>query len=301
MILRLSLFFLSILTFHSAHAQARMDYTGYHETMLMIEQWIANEEFDQAIVGYQTLIKTYGRLLARDAFNACQVAATLGHPKTDSLYYYCALAGVPEAVLKHNTKTAQARVADIDHFDALYKAGHAKYLARIDVNLRNEFIDRFNKEQQAKGQPGYKDVVTDNFNRIRQLALQGKFPGEQTIGVDNNLENSYVTSTLLHYPYSYKLLEKEIDAGIRRGEIQPLSALYLYGFNQTRTSVLYDRTIPNEDAYFNLSYNLPFGKFDSNTAAVDANRAVKWVSSLKVHSDIARVAKQYRIDYKLGY
>ena len=290
-----------MLTFCSVHAQTRMDHTSYHETMLMIEQWIANEEFDQAIVGYQTLIKIYGRLLARDAFNACQIAALLGHPKMDSLYYYCALAGVPEAVLKHNTKTATVRITDVDHFDALYKAGNAKYLERIDINLRNEFIGRFNREQQAKGQPGSKDIVTDNFNRIRQLALQGKFPGEQTIGVDNNLETNYVMATLLHYPYSYKLLEREIEAGIRHGEIQPLSALYLYGFNQTRTSVLYDHTIPNEDAYFNLSYNLPFGKFDSNTAAVDANRAKKWVSSLTVHSAIERVAKQYHIDYKLGY
>lgn len=301
MVLRLLLLFLSILTFRSVHAQGRMDYTSYHETMIPVEQWIANEEFDQAIVGYQTLIKIYGRLLARDAFNACQIAAALGHPKTDSLYYYCALAGVPEAVLKHNPKTATARMDDIDHYDALYKSGNAKYLARIDVNLRNEFIDRFNREQQAKGQPSYKDIVTDNFNRIRQLALQGKFPGEQTIGVDNNLEVSYVMATLLHYPYSYKLLEREIETGIRHGEIQPLSALYLYGFNQTRTSVLYDRTVPNEDDYFNLSYNLPFGKFDSNTEAVDANRAKKWVPSLKVHSDIERVAKQYHIDYKLGY
>jgi hypothetical protein len=294
--------FIALICFSStSRAQSAKDYTEYHQTMLLVEQWIAEEDFDQAIIGYKALIREYGRLLARDAFNACQIAALLKHPYTDSMYYYSALAGVPEALAKHNIHIAKARMQEIDHFDALYKAGNTQYLSRIDVNLRKEFIERYNREQQMKSDPDYKDVVTANFNRIQQLAAQGKYPGEQTIGVDNNLENTYVTATLLHYPYSYKWLEREIEAGIRRGEIQPLGALYVYGFNQTRSSVLYDQKVPHEDAYFNLTYNLPFGKYDSNAETVNANRAKKMVSSLKVHSDIDRVAKQYRIDYKLGY
>jgi hypothetical protein len=269
--------------------------------MLLIEQWVADAEFDQALVGYEALIADYGRLLARDAFNACQIAALRNHPKTDSFYFYCALAGVPEALLKQNVNTGKVRMRNSAHYDALYRMGNTAYTARIDTALRREFISRFNQEQQSKGKPEYKDIVTQNFNRIRDLAVQGKFPGEQTIGVDNNLENGYVTPTLLHYPYSYKLLERYIEAGIRRGEIQPLGALYVYGFNQTRTSVLYDQNIPHEDAYFSLTYNLPFGKYDSNTETVNANRAKKMVASLKVHNDIERVMRQYHIDYKLGY
>jgi hypothetical protein len=298
---RILFLLITLLVTSAAKAQSAKDYTGYHQTMLLVEQWIAEEDFDQAIIGYKALIKDYGRLLARDAFNACQIAALLKHPYTDSLYYHCALAGVPEALAKHNIHIAKARMQAIDHFDALYIAGNTQYLSRIDAKLRKEFIDRYNKEQQMKSDPDYKDIVTANFNRIQQLAAQGKYPGEQTIGVDNNLENTYVTATLLHYPYSYKLLEREIEAGIRRGEIQPLGALYVYGFNQTRTSVLYNQNVPHEDAYFNLTYNLPFGKYDSNAETVNVNRANKMVSSLKVHSDIDRVAKQYRIDYKLGY
>ena len=299
--IRFFCFLVAICCTRLLHDQAPADYTPNHETIFLIEQWIADSEFDQAIVGYESLIADYGRLLARDAFNACQLAALRNHPKTDSFYYYCALAGVPEPLLKQNLNTSKVRMRNSAHYDALYKMGNQLYTARIDTALRKEFISRFNQEQQSKGKPEYKDIVTRNFNRIRDLAMQGKFPGEQTIGVDNNLEIGYVTATLLHYPNSYKLLYKEIASAIRRGEVQPLGAIYVYGFNQTRTSVLYDTSVPADPEFFKACFNLPFGKFDHDTAAVDANRKAKYISSLKVHNDIERVMRQYHIDYKLGF
>lgn len=298
---RITLIVLACLGFFHAGARSVKDYSAYYDSLLVIEEAIASERFDEALEHYAALFREYPRVFARDAFNACQIAALKNDSHFKAFVFVCARSGVDRNVLMANPQIAPAWTADTKTLDELMIKGRKEYLWRIDTNLRKEFQQRFELEQQSKGKPEYKDIVTDNFNRIAQLSREGRFPGEDLIGTDKYLENSLVFATLKHYPYSYSILRDTLWSAVGSGGAQPWGVLYLYGFNQTRTSVLYTPAIPVDTVNYKEAYNISFGRMSQNIEEVNRNRRLRKVRSIETERKLEQVARKYRIDYKMGY
>jgi hypothetical protein len=285
----------------TAQNQPPTDYSGYFDSILRIEEATSREDFAESLKLYAETFREYDRPLARDAYNACQLAAVTGSGQFDTFFVHSARSGVPISLLLRNAHIAARYNIDSARLRSLYSQGHALYWSRIDTTLRNEFAERFALEQKNKGGGKYRAICTDNFDRIVTLAAQGRFPGEAVIGPDDELGNSHVLATLLHYPYSYIPLESALWNGVQSGNAQPAMVLYLYSFNQTRTSILYDSTVPVDTTHFTVCYNLTFGKRSSDLVEVNRQRRLRRVISTEVESRLEAVAAKYRLDYKMGY
>ncbi|PBQ30347.1 hypothetical protein CNR22_00740 [Sphingobacteriaceae bacterium] len=282
-------------------AQADRDYSAYYDQIVIIEQANAREDFDEALRLYMLAFVKFDRVFARDAYNACQIAALKNHKDFNTFFMYCAKSGIEKSKLTRNKLIARQYVTDSIKLNYLFVKGYKIYSERIDTTLRSEFKRRYELEQAHKDSADYKKICKDNFTRIKTLARQDRFPGENLIGPDPNLENGYVTSTLLDYPYAYVQLQPFLTQAVKAGKIQPLSALYLYGFNQTRTGKLYDASVPADTANFKAIYNLPFGLSSENSAEVNSQRKAARIFSTDVEASLELMAEKNKIDYLFGY
>lgn len=284
----------------SVYGQKKQDYAWYHDRILEIEELNAREQFDSSLTLYYNVFSQYNRVLVRDAYNACQLAALQNAKQFPQFFYTCARSGISRNKLLAHPLIHSRYIADSTHLNKLYNQGIREYSRRIDLTLRNEMLQRYENEQKNKGKANYLQVCSDNFNRILELSRQGKFPGEDRIGTDDDLQ-SIILPTLCHYPYSYTLLEPYFTDALKGGKVTPVSLIYLYGFNQTRTSILYTSEIPTDTLHFNIAYNLPFGKQSDDVNEVNRQRALKKVYSLSVQKGLKMTMRKYGIDYHMGY
>ncbi len=303
MIYRILLFSLILLcSAHLSTAKKNPDYAIYFEGILKAEHKLASYDLPAALDAYTTLFRQFDFVFARDAYNALQLAIiTKRSEQRDVLLTRCARSGVPNHVLSRNALVHSAYRGYDKHFHELFAKGNALYLRQIDTALRAEMQRRFKLEQASKGESNYAAICTDNFNRILELSKTGRFPGEQLIGVDDELGNSFVLPTLLHYPYAYVRLYDYLWAALHGGEIQPLALMYLYSFNQTRTSKLYTDSIPEDTEHFKTIYNVSFGLRSDDESKVDSARKKVWLRPQVEKEMIADVARKYGMDFREGW
>lgn len=72
-------------------ARRERDHTDYFLAVVKIEESLASEDFPEVLVLYHGLFERYGRVFARDAFNACQLAAFSDTSRFRNFYFWCAL------------------------------------------------------------------------------------------------------------------------------------------------------------------------------------------------------------------
>ena len=108
-------------------------------------------------------------------------------------------------------------------------------------------------------------------------------------------------ATLLHYPYAYRELSVYLWEAVRKGEAHPLSLIYLYGFNQTRTSILYTSDMPEDSQHFKACYNVPFGKHSGNMAAVDSARDAAYLHTVEMDRRIDAAARESGMHFMKGW
>lgn len=288
-------------TVHASVAKKGQDYAAYFTGILTAEHRLANDELPAALAAYVALFRQFNFVFARDAYNALQLAALVGRPaQRDALLIRCAGAGVPATMLSGNVIVHAAYASDDKHFQELFTKGNALYLRQIDTTLRTEILQRYRLEQANKGKEHYRQICTDNFNRIRELSKSGRYPGEQLIGAGDNLGYGFAFPTLLHYPYAYVLLYDQLWAAVHKGQLQPLGLIYLYGFNQTRTSILYTADIPVDTQHFKVDYNAPDLEL-SEEAKIDSSRKEVWLRPMYETTMIEAVARKHGIDFREGW
>lgn len=276
------------------------DFAQYHQEILKIDSLNAALQFDLALLKYFDLFSAYRRVMVKDAYNACQIAAYTSHPKFIDFFLLCGATGLPLNTILRNKQVFLRYQTDSLELKKQYLEKRILYLKRIDLTLQVEMQERYQKEQQAKGSTEYPSVCQENFSRILELSKQNRFPGEALIGTNDDLEN-VVVPTLCHYPYAYKQMEQYLNQAVLEGSLPPMLAMYVYGFSQTRTSVLYTEAIPVDTAAFNLCYNLPFGKQSNDIIRVDQNRAIKWIPSVSIQKQIKSELPKRGIDYQFGF
>lgn len=281
--------------------QKGTDYTIYFKQILKAEEEISNGNYNDALKAYLIAFKNYNFVFASDAYNAFQIGLFIkSNEGVDSLFYLCSKSGISKTKLLKNKFIFKEYLSDTIKYNSLYLAGRKEYLKRIDQSLRNEMLGRYKYEQQNKSKPNYKEICYDNFKRILELAKKGRFPGKKSIGINDDLNNDFVFATLYHYPNSFKILKPFLDSALKHGEIQPLEMIYLYGMNQTRTSILYnDKKI--DTLYFGPCYNLPFGKYSNDIDQVNEERKKVNIFSIEIQYKLEKLAKRDSLDFKFGY
>lgn len=284
----------------SIHGQSNQDYTMYFERLMTIEENTANEDFDKSIKLYNDLFREYPLVLAKDAYNACQIAALQKNKVFTDFFDICAKSGIEKNTLLKNYHINSEYKKDSVNLTTLYVKGHNTYLSRIDTTLRREFLSRYENEQKNKGLNNYLQICTDNFKRIEELSKQNKFPGENLIGPYKNL-SSLILPTLQHYPYSYVYMQSHLWQAVQLGKITPIAVLYLYSFNQIRKSVLYNSDIPQDTINFKICYNLPFGKESADINEVNHQRKIKNVIPVQTLDKLLDLNTKYRLDYNFGF
>lgn len=287
----------------SARNQQPADYGPYFRTVKFALEQTASEDFSGALNTYRQLFRRYSFVFPRDVFNALQLAIQTGNKGArDSLVIRGAESGVRRKTFLQNPRVRDAFLPqDSLLFERLFTAGYSIWITRADTALRREMVSRYNYEQASKGGPEYRSICTDNFQRIAALAKAGRFPGEQRIGVNDELENCYAFATLKHYPFSYKMLQHELRAAMLKGQAQPLSLVCIYGFNQSLTSELYRPGTQPDTVTFAKIYNTGFSWHSSDTAAVDRARAEMFLVSLETQAELKRVARKYGMAIDLGW
>jgi hypothetical protein len=83
--------------------------------------------------------------------------------------------------------------------------------------------------------------------------------------------------------------------------VTPLSLIYLYGFNQTRKSILYTNNIPLDTVNFKIAFNMPFGQQSTNFIEVNKQRAIKKIFSMSIQNNLKSLNSKYGLDYLIGY
>lgn len=283
-----------------AVGQNNKDYSQYHDNILAIEECNSRGSFDSSLTLYSVLFKKYNRIMARDAYNACQIAALKKHKLFSDFFFLCGKTGIAKSRLLNNSLIQAQYVTDSIKLTALYIEGTKEFSKQIDNALRIEMIRRADNEQKSKGKENYYKVCTDNFNRILELAKQGKFPGESLIGTSEDIE-CIILPTLCHYPYSCNKLEPYLKNALNEGNITPIAFIYLYGFNQTRRSILYTPNIPIDTINFKISFNLPFGQQSYDFDEVNKQRRINKIISMSVEKSLKELNYKYNLDYLIGY
>lgn len=293
--------FIAILfLFTAAFGQNNTDYSLYHDKILIIEECNSRGSFDSSITLYAAIFNKYERVMARDAYNACQIAALKNHKLFPDFFTLCAKSGISSRRLLKNPLIRAVYVTDSTKHANLFLKGYNDYLQRIDTALRSEMIQRADNEQRNKGMENYSRICFDNFNRILELSKEGKFPGESLIGNSDEIE-SMIFPTLCHYPYSYVTMEPSLYEALRSGNLTPISLIYLYGFNQTRKSILYTSKVPIDTLNFNIIYNMPFSLQSNDFTEVNKQRAARKVISMSVQKGLNELNSKYGLDYLIGY
>lgn len=282
------------------YGQKTKNYVDYHHKMLRIEECTARENFDSSITMYFDLFNEYERVFSKDAYNACQIAALIKHKHFSYFFTKCAETGIKKQFLFENELIHSSYLNDTISLNKSYIIGINKFNTKIDTALRRDFFRRYETEQKIKGKDGYAEICEDNFNRILDLAKQGKFPGEDLIG-NTDLMESMVIPTFCHYPYSYKFIEPYLEEALNRGQITPISIVYFYGFNQARTSKLYNEKIPIDTVNYRICYNMPFGKQSYDFKEVNRQRLIHLIFSMATQNNLRNLRTKHKLDYQLGY
>ena len=288
--------FLCLFTF----GQKDKDYSLYHYIILKIEECNSRGSFDSSIAMYSDIFNKYDRVLARDAYNACQIAALQNNKHFSDFFFFCAKSGITKTKLLSNRLIKSKFTTDSVKLNTLFSKGSKDYFKRIDTTLRQEMIQRSDNEQKNKGKEKYFEICKDNFNRILDLSKQDKFPGENIIGNSDEVE-SLIFPTLCHYPYSFRIMEPFLIDALNTGKVTPLSLIYLYGFNQTRKSILYTNDIPVDTINFKIAYNMPYGMQSTDFTEVNKQRTIKKIFSMSIQNNLRGLNSKHGLDYKIGY
>jgi hypothetical protein len=145
----ISIFFTFLFLF--TFGQKNNGYTLYHNNILKTEECNSRGSFDSSIVLYWDIFSKYDRVLARDAYNACQIAALQNHKYFSDFLFLCAKSGITKTKLLSNRLIKSKFITDSVKLNTLFIKGSKDYFKRIDTTLRREMIQRSDNEQKKKG------------------------------------------------------------------------------------------------------------------------------------------------------
>lgn len=305
---------LALVLLAAAPPRAPLDYLDYHRAYAEVEAQIVAEDFAPAEARLDQLLEQYDVKFAKDLVVAAQLCVLNKHPEKALQYLGRALEKGVRVETLHNIPLLHTRLtpADWQQLREQEPEARKRYFSRIDTALFREFHRRFQEEQDNKGQERYRDIVNANYQRIKSLLEQGRFPGEALIGLDDHryaasasdgtLSNSKVIATLQHYDYPLGETGEApwLDA-IHQGLLHPREYAVIYNFEKSRVSVLYRHSKKSWPALPDRWFNFPFAPQSEQLDRVNADRYAIGICSFETDRKKDAVERKYGIRVDFNY
>jgi hypothetical protein len=252
--MRIYLFLTIVFLFANTNTIGQINYFNYHALIAKAETHISKENFDDALILYDSAFAQVEYVYPKDYVVAAQLAAILKDSVKCMYYIEKAMrCGLKSYCLKLLYQlNSFLTYEDWQALESLEINFRREYLASIDLNLNYEFTRRYREEQENKtGDFGY-EIIRSNYFRIISLMDSMPFVSDRIIGIDEtildkntdnkgaelydcNLDNSKVMVTLLHSkdPISHIGFDRLMTA-IELGYLHPREMFYLYDYTPNR-------------------------------------------------------------------
>lgn len=225
------------------------DYLDYHRYIYQAERYFLDGEDSLSLEVYRKVFDAYSAFIfAKDAAIAAQVAAKTGG--LDLFLHFTEKAfrsGVMLDCLMDIPVLARFVGGQglEDTLAVMNQAGRMAYLASINLEQKQRYIQRYREEQafkKAKAFESYKQAVLANVAAIRRDIEAGGFPAGRIIGIDDpflsperdhcQLSSEVTLISLYHYPCSYSELRELLFEEVRKGNLHPKDVAYLYEYEK---------------------------------------------------------------------
>ena len=219
------------------------DYKDYHLQVIEAEQYIASDQYAEALKVYETLIDSYKFVFKRDYQIAAQLAIYLEETeKTAQLLRKGITAGWTKKSIRKNKYLAGFRKTEAwKEIRKDYKKFRNQYEASLDAELRNRVKELFSRDQKkafaalftfgSKAQDRYaeKKFAPHSERQMAQVSSimeEYGYPGEKLIGNDfwmstivshhNSISQKYVVKDTL-----YPEMQDDLQQALKKGQISP--------------------------------------------------------------------------------
>jgi hypothetical protein len=300
--------------------QSQTDYRDYHQSIVTIEDLISNEKFNEAVIDYEKIFETYEYVFLKDILIAAQIAyLSQNYDKSNEWLLKAVTNGYDcNCIKRFPVFHEYVKSDDWAIIESKSEDLNEVYLSTINLDLHYEFHFRYKNEQENKSNRIiYKDVVTSNYRRIKELMDSIPFPSERIIGIDNGslfptssggslssceASNSKVIPTLLHYdnPITDIGIEKFLNA-IKSGHLHPGQFVSIYSFESNHVSRLTSSRSINKPKLPEYFFNSGFGKRTKDLQRVNLDRKKFGICSLETERKLDTVIKKYKLRMSYGY
>ncbi|MDA8692787.1 hypothetical protein N9L92_01905 [Saprospiraceae bacterium] len=311
---------ISVLVFMGYFIQAQEDYLDYHQSIIIAEDLISDEKFEDAVVEYNKLFEAYDYVFIKDLLIAAQIAYLSKNIEKTNEWLIEAISDGYDCDCIDRLPVFKEYVKSNDWIiiESKSKELNEAYLGTIDRGLYYEFHHRYKEEQENKSNRSrYRDIVISNYKRIKELMDTIPFPSERIIGIDNgaifktssggslsNCEasNSKVIPTLLHYdnPITDIGIEKFLYA-LKLGHLHPRQFASIYSFETSYLSRLNEDKSVNKPELPEYFFNYGFGKRTNDSQRADSDRKKFGICSLETERKLEYVVKKHRLRMSYGY
>ena len=230
-----------------------VDYNNYHSQIIVAEELISQEKYNDAIIRYEKLFNDYDFIFLRDYKVASQISFLIGEREKGLSYIKKAIANGLELTHLKEQKSFSNYLLESDwkRIEGQYKQLHNEFINQLDWKLRNKVEAMFEKDQKIAYEASIiedeeEQFIAENFPKHSEQQLLGLieildnngYPGEFLIG------NDFWVSTILSHHNSqgidyakkdtlYDFIKPKLIHFLNKGYISPYEVALVEDWKKT--------------------------------------------------------------------
>ena len=285
------------------------DYTQYHEWVIRAEEYIASEEYSEALREYDQLFGSYDFIFRKDYLVAAQLALQIDDHKKAFKYLEAGMAaGWKKKWMRKNKSLRKFRTyPEWKGLKKRYRSIREKYEMSLDRDLRRSMKKMIGKDQrkamgalirigqkrkQRYAERRFAPHSEEQLLKLLKLLENSGYPGEKLIGTDvwtstilshhNSISPGYAEKDTL-YSFVNPLLKEAIE----RGEMSPYEFALI---DDWYIAVRYQR---NQAGYGFLD--------PTEVEASNILRNTIGMRSVELHNKLVNIEERTGMDLFLGF
>ncbi|MEO1033366.1 MAG: hypothetical protein AAFX55_18400 [Bacteroidota bacterium] len=250
--------FLYALTACQESVKKAIDYNKYHSEIILAEELISQEKYEEALIRYEKLFSEYDFIFLRDYKVASQISFLIGEKEKGLTYIKKSISNGWELTDLKEQKflTKNLLASDWETIEKQDEDLHNQFLNKIDSTIKNRVRSMFDKDQKIaykafiiEDEIEQEKFITENFpkhseeqlvNLIEIMEIKG-YPGEFLIG------NDFWVSTILSHHNSqgvdyvrndtlYDFIKPKLIQFLNEGYISPYEIALAEDWKKTTIS-----------------------------------------------------------------
>lgn len=308
------LFYLILLCCSSIiHASGNLDYTIYHQQIVLAETLIASEKYEAALQVYETLFNEYKFVFLRDYQIATQLALLLNEEQRAKTFLINGIKSgwTIKSIRKNRFLDELRKNEDWKSIKKQYRNLNEKYQSSLNQNLKKSVKKMFSKDQQKafgalfRFRPKVRDRYAEekfaphSEKQITAFLLifnEYGYPGEQLIGNDfwmstiishhNSISTNYNNKDTL-----YPSIRPKLKRALKSGQI---SAFEFAIIDEWYRAIIKDENKP--------TYGIIEGLRQSDLEKTNELRKTVYLRPIEVHNKLVDIEEKTGMNFYLdGY